>query len=247
MGSGLGLNITKTLADLLKHEIKFVSKYSYGSEFTLIIKYGHNTHETLTSVLITTNNLTDDNKYNSINFHDRFFVNKENKIHSLQIDKSLSYEQKTEKSLLHSYCINNENSFNSEDISVIHKNLPILISEKVNCFGVNGYLSVFNDKLKIMVVDDNKYIRQSVKNVISTIMKNNKKDFEIVEGNDGVDIIEKLVKDQQRNSLIRCIVTDENMEYLNGSEAIKLLRDLERNNKFKNTPIISLTAFEDHA
>lgn len=67
----------------------------------------------------------------------------------------------------------------------------------------------------------------------------------MIEGYDGIDIMEKLIKDQQRSSLIKCIITDENMEYINGSEAIKSIRDLERNNKTKNVPIISLTAFED--
>jgi len=37
------------------------------------------------------------------------------------------------------------------------------------------------------------------------------------------------------------------MEYINGSEAIKMLRNLEKNNKIKHIKIISISSQEDNA
>ena len=45
--------------------------------------------------------------------------------------------------------------------------------------------------------------------------------------------------------LIKCIITDENMEYFNGSDAIKFIRKLEKVKKFKATQILSLTCHEE--
>jgi len=44
---------------------------------------------------------------------------------------------------------------------------------------------------------------------------------------------------------IKCILTDENMEYINGSEAVQILRNLEKKKKIKAITIASVSAFED--
>jgi DNA-binding NarL/FixJ family response regulator len=43
------------------------------------------------------------------------------------------------------------------------------------------------------------------------------------------------------------IITDENMEFLNGSEAIKVIRSIENRKKCEKKLIISLTCHEDFA
>ena len=42
--------------------------------------------------------------------------------------------------------------------------------------------------------------------------------------NDGVDIIKQVMDDQFNGWLIKCVITDENIEYMNGSEAVKILK-----------------------
>ena len=37
------------------------------------------------------------------------------------------------------------------------------------------------------------------------------------------EIIQKVIEDQRNGNKIKCIITDENMEYLNGSDAIKII------------------------
>ena len=58
----------------------------------------------------------------------------------------------------------------------------------------------------------------------------------MIEGYDGVDIIKFIIDDQMNNNKIKCVITDENMEFINGSVAIKILKDLEKERKIK--PII---------
>ena len=99
-------------------------------------------------------------------------------------------------------------------------------------------------KGKILVVDDSKYILDAMKNLIKKILKETKCGLEVITGLDGVDIIKNVIDDQTQGNLIKCIITDENMDHINGSEAIKFLRSLERQNKIKHVIIISATSQE---
>lgn len=102
-------------------------------------------------------------------------------------------------------------------------------------------------KNKILIIDDHKLIRESLVLLIKKVLKNfdraNK--FDVIEGCDGVDILSNLIKDQTKENEIKCVITDENMEYINGSEAISIIRKLEKAKKIKNIVIASVTAFED--
>ncbi len=105
---------------------------------------------------------------------------------------------------------------------------------------------VFNKKrFKILTVDDNFFINQSVKSVIEAVLIDNNSDYEVICGSDGIDILQLIREDQNNGNLIKCIITDENMEYLNGSESIKLIRQFEKSGKTKPVNIISSTCHED--
>jgi len=69
------------------------------------------------------------------------------------------------------------------------------------------------------------------------------KNFEILEGADGIDLLNIIRRDVE--GLIKYVFTDENMEYLNGSEAVQIIRKLEEKRKIKRYPIASITAFDD--
>ncbi len=84
-----------------------------------------------------------------------------------------------------------------------------------------------------------------MKNILLEINKEITQNFEIIEGNDGVDILKEIIQNQRTESAIHLVFTDEKMEYLNGSETVKILRMLERENKLKKTNIVSITSFED--
>ncbi len=69
--------------------------------------------------------------------------------------------------------------------------------------------------------------------------------FEVIIGSDGIDILSEIRADQNKDNSIKLIITDENMDYLNGSEAIQLLANLVKNGKIKPVDIISSTCHED--
>ena len=58
-------------------------------------------------------------------------------------------------------------------------------------------------------------------------------------------MIKCIIDDQVNGNMIKCVFTDENMEYISGSEAIKILRNLEIKNKIKQVKILSISCQED--
>jgi len=78
------------------------------------------------------------------------------------------------------------------------------------------------------------------------ISKNSKgEDYEIITANDGVKILNYIIEDQFKGNLIKCIITDENMEFINGSEAVRILASLCRRNKIRSVPVIFLSSHQD--
>ena len=102
----------------------------------------------------------------------------------------------------------------------------------------------YESNLTIAVIDDHKIIRQNTVNLIKSVFSSLKiDDYSIIEGSDGIDIL-SIVKNDKGNN-IKCILTDENMIHLNGSEAVQIVRKLEEKNNLCKNYIVSLTAFDD--
>ncbi len=101
------------------------------------------------------------------------------------------------------------------------------------------------EKEKILIIDDNHFINEATKNILSKVLKESGSKIEIIVGSDGADIIHQVIQDQSKGNKIKCIFTDENMEYINGSEAVKVIRNLEKSLKIKFINIISVTGNED--
>ena len=98
---------------------------------------------------------------------------------------------------------------------------------------------------QFLIIDDDKYISNSIKILVKRIFKEVNCLIDVIIGSDGFHIIQKVIEDQRNGNKIKCIITDENMEYLNGSEAIKIIRSLEKSNKIKNVKIITATSQDD--
>jgi len=142
---------------------------------------------------------------------------------------------------------NNNEKFNNNNINP-NANLKKLVKKSYFSKEKNTVLdlNLKKEKAKILIVDDHTFIRSSLKINLEKILKDkNIKNFEIIEGKDGVDIINYIIKDQQQNISIKCVFSDENMEYINGSEAFEILKKLELKIKIKKIPLCSVTAYED--
>lgn len=97
----------------------------------------------------------------------------------------------------------------------------------------------------IMIVDDNEIINSTNKRIINEILLDNDLDYKIVSGNDGYDIIRKVMNYEKKNNSIKCVFTDENMDYLTGSEAISFIRNWEKAKKLNPINFSVLTCHED--
>ncbi len=92
-------------------------------------------------------------------------------------------------------------------------------------------------KYKILVIDDDVIIRKTTIKLVRSIIQNSNNNYQIIEGSDGKDIIDLVHHD--RDNLIKLILTDENMTYMLGSEAIYLVKLMI------DIPIVSITAMDD--
>jgi CheY-like chemotaxis protein len=84
-----------------------------------------------------------------------------------------------------------------------------------------------------------------VKKILQDVLLSYDKSFEIIEAQDGIDILKHVMEDQKNRNLIKCVFTDECMEYMNGSQAIEIIRIMEQQNKIKKVNIICVTSYED--
>ncbi len=107
-----------------------------------------------------------------------------------------------------------------------------------------SYGLVSYKKNLIVIVDDHKLVRETTMNLLSNVLKSlDLEDYSFIEASDGIDLLNIIKTDVSKR--IKCILVDENMEYLNGSEAVKIIRRLEGNKKIPRFNIISTTAFDD--
>jgi CheY-like chemotaxis protein len=137
--------------------------------------------------------------------------------------------------------------FNASQRDQVEKSLSHQIKRKITEEDNNYNRIKGNKKLKILVVDDHVMVRDSIKKLVEKCLKilNLIDKYEVLEGIDGVDILYHIIYDQNNGNLIKCVITDENMEYINGSESIMILRNLERLKKIKSVKVASITAFDD--
>ena len=77
-------------------------------------------------------------------------------------------------------------------------------------------------------------MRVSMVSCVKKYLEKNKIEnrYDILEGEDGRDLI-KFILDDAQDDEIKYVITDENMEQINGSLAIKLLKQLEDLRKIK--------------
>lgn len=101
------------------------------------------------------------------------------------------------------------------------------------------------EKPIFILADDCDIILESAKKMLQKVLQENNLDYNIVQASDGLDIIKIIMAYESSYHLIKGLITDENMEYFNGSDAIKFIRKFEKINKKEHINIISLTSQED--
>lgn len=92
-------------------------------------------------------------------------------------------------------------------------------------------VSKYNTKDYILVVDDNSLLRDTLVNRLQAIIKETQSNIIVKSGSDGVDIISHIITFQSEN-LLKCVISDEKMNYINGSAAISQLKGISKSLKF---------------
>ncbi len=104
---------------------------------------------------------------------------------------------------------------------------------------------VINKRKKIIIADDNELLIDSIKTVVQGVIQELNCNYDILTASDGVEILNFVKKDQVEDNLIKCIIIDEKMEFMSGSQTIKIIRDFEKKRKLKPIGVISCYLNED--
>lgn len=99
---------------------------------------------------------------------------------------------------------------------------------------------------KFYVVDDNKNNQSAIERLINRYFQKNSKSYLIKCLDDGIELINEVYLDIQRgNNCSKMIFSDQMMEFMNGSEAFKIIKNLLENKQMKPIPFIICSAFND--
>jgi signal transduction histidine kinase len=130
-----------------------------------------------------------------------------------------------------------------------HKPLPLQstksnkISSKVHSEKSVVKNIIINYTTGIVIVDDNAMLLSSLNNVIKKVLvSNNINNVKIFSGSDGIDLLKIIIDDQKGPNIIKCVFVDEFMEFMNGTEAIKIIREYEKLNKIRPLFITKVSA-----
>ena len=240
-GSGLGLSIAKTIADSLNHEIGFSSNYGEGSKFYFRMKCSHKNQVKIFKSMNESNH-SDFNIFSSISQSDKINKSRYMKNNYKNVDLFENYE-KNFSTPIRNFTLKIDEEIKLNSLNTIEVNELEIIT--TSCFTICSSNSSDNDnKFSIAVVDDHRFIRESTVNLIRNVMSSlNIKDYKIIEGCDGIDLLNLVRFDTEFK--IKYIFTDENMMFLNGSEAVRIIRKFEQDKKIQNYKIFSITAFDD--
>ena len=251
-GSGLGLSICKALANSLGHKIGFKSEHTKGSKFFIKIK--SDIEEKIELSELPNSNLIE--KPVSINSNRDVIYRIENSnlvkeeiINELSENSEMALTPRYNFSTNKYEFLKDKEETQIENVQKIDESLSNNDPKKHETLKINHFYFTLNEisnesVSNIIVIDDNQLVRENTARMINSIIFNFKmNDYKILQGSDGVDLLNFVIKARSNN--IKCIFTDENMIYLNGSDAVMIIRKLEQLDKVKSHHIISITAFDD--
>ncbi len=119
--------------------------------------------------------------------------------------------------------------------------LPFIDAEIEDPYLFNNPLLLLNDfeesKMKILIADDSLFVRNPVVNLFVKVLKFKGlyPSYDIVQCNDGFDVIKEVINDQ-KDKRIKLILSDNEMEFFNGGETLKILKNLYRNRRISQLP-----------
>ena len=133
--------------------------------------------------------------------------------------------------------IKTHNNLNSSIKTHKNPNLPIAINISRDTIDQNKITpKIYNKNLvsqQILIVDDCKYVLNSLSKIIKDVLRENSSEINVLQMNDGVETLKYVYDNKSNNSSIILIISDENMEFINGSDTFIILKKLEKSYKIK--------------
>jgi signal transduction histidine kinase len=101
-----------------------------------------------------------------------------------------------------------------------------------------------NKILNIILVDDEHFTRQSTNRIINRISKELNININIIQADDGIECLYYLYKSIRIGQKISCILSDETMNYLNGTKCAEVVNSIILSKKISQIPFYIITAYE---
>lgn len=221
-GLGLGLSIVKFLCEKMDIVVDCRSNVRRGTTFSICLD------------AIPTEDIITEKVY--LPCRDIDIRDSRELIHS-SVDLSISRNLQTPM------IKNNQENPDEIEHEELHTNrevIPITSHLKIN----SDNISKSDGRATILVCDDSWIIRNSLKGLLNGIEDISQK-FIVETAFDGIDLVSRVINDQLKENRIKIVISDENMEFLNGSDAVIMLRVLESQGKISKGIYFSTTAFSN--
>ena len=101
------------------------------------------------------------------------------------------------------------------------------------------------DYVNIILVDDEKLTRSANRRLITIFAKKNNIKVNFIEAEDGFECLYLLYICIKKGVKISCVISDQTMNYLDGTVTAKVLKELAHSDKMFSIPFYILTAYED--
>lgn len=173
-------------------------------------------------------------------------LNKGSYYRSSIINKDSCLLDNLNKSFRKEFLINENSSCNWDNLKVdklcfsIHPNKEDYLNQIICSSKQNSEYNIF----RILVVDDEKLIRQSEINIIKKFFVRKKLEFKVEECSDGIECIYKIYQSLNKGIKYDLILTDETMNFLKGSTMAKIIKSLVKENVIKDIKIFMITSYE---
>jgi signal transduction histidine kinase len=160
---------------------------------------------------------------------------------------SISPNHKNDKSsLLKSTYLSNANLQIAKSFKepILKPKFTIINENHLEAPSFNDSNFPMNPTTRILVVDDEKLIRQSEVKIIQKYFKKIDRQVEIIECNDGVECLYQLFKGIQNGTQFDYIITDETMNFMRGSLMAQTVKSLTSDNVLYSIKIFMITSYE---
>jgi len=101
-----------------------------------------------------------------------------------------------------------------------------------------------NKTIYALIVDDEYMIRNAMIRLFKSQINNKNQEVCFIEANDGIEGLLAIYLANLKQIKIDFVITDENMNYINGSYATEIIKTVIKNGKFQDIPIFMSTAID---